>query len=499
MKQETTPAESSWWNKISRIYLNFNTTKGRRHKKPSPLFTQTVMKKFLLLLFLLGHLPANADKWQGQSGSRRFYVETDYTVAGTFLTIPELWINRAACNLLRSENDSLFMTFTPEELSMQAAVLPDSCLSAHFIVYGENRDLTLFPVDSLQPHQWAENPVPPYPYTEEEISISVSDSVVLAGTLTLPPGRRRVPAVIILSGTGQQNRDAEFSGHRPFARIADYLSRRGIAVLRLDDRGTGKSTGIYADATTDDFARDALRAVETLKKHKAIRSSKIGLMGHSEGGAAATMAAAASTDVAFLITLAGVCTDGLTSLRLQNDAIIDTYPGYSDVWRRVNKEFLHRLFAWVYEIPLSQPLEPALREKYETWISAQNDSTLQMLGLKGREDMYLLRYLRTADTRWHRELMHYDPTDFLPKIKVPVLALNGDMDIMVPSKAHLAVADSLLRKSGNRHYHIVELPGLNHLFQHCKTCLQNEIPELPEVFAEEALEAIYDFFVKEVF
>lgn len=210
------------------------------------------------------------------------------------------------------------------------------------------------------------------------------------------------------------------------------------------------------------------------------------------------MAAADSPDVAFVISLAGLMTDGLTSLRLQNDAIIDAYPGYSDAWRQVNKDFLHQLFDWVYEIPVEQPLAEPLRERFMQWTSSQNDTVLQMTGLKGREEMYLARYLRTADTPWYRQLMHYNPADYLPRVKVPVLALNGDCDIMVPAGPNLQSLDSLLHLGGNRHYRTVALPGLNHMFQHCVTCRQEEIPDLPDVFAEEALEEIFRFLQRYV-
>lgn len=447
---------------------------------------------FFLLLFFSCQL--FADRWQGQAGSRRFYLETDFTLAGTAMTIPEAWIERAACDSLHFMGDTLVLGFNKGQILFRGIATPardkiDACVT----LYGKDYDMTLSRVDSLMPHYWPQNPVAPYPYIEEEIVVPVNDTILLSGTLTRPRTRKRVPAVVILSGTGKQDRDASFTGHRPFARIADYLTRRGVAVLRLDDRGVGCSTGRYEEATTADFAADALRAVEVLKQHRSIRASKIGLMGHSEGGAAAMMAAATSPDVAFVVTLAGLMTNGMTSLRLQNDAIIDAYPGYSDEWRQTNKDFLRQLFAWVYEIPLDQPLAEPLRMRFNDWAAVQSDSVLQMTGLKGREEMYLARYLRMADTPWYRQLMHYNPADYLPRVQVPVLALNGDCDIMVPAEPNLHSLDSLLHSGGNRHYKTVVLPGLNHMFQHCVTCRQEEIPELPDVFAEEALEEVYRF------
>ena len=453
----------------------------------------------LLILSLFLACPLSADRWQGQHGSRRFYLETDYSLSGTFFTAPEVWIQRAACDSLCFSGDTLYVGFNRGQVRFRGVPSPSrEKLEAVIALYGKEYAVTLAPVDSLMPHSWPQNPVPPYPYIEEEIVVPVNDTILLSGTLTRPRSSKRVPAVILLSGTGKQDRDASFTGHRPFARIADYLTRRGIAVLRLDDRGVGRSTGRYEEATTADFASDALLALERLKQHRCIRASKIGLMGHSEGGAAAMMAAADSPDVAFVISLAGLMTDGLTSLRLQNDAIIDAYPGYSDAWRQVNKDFLHQLFAWVYEIPVEQPLAEPLRERFMQWTSSQNDTVLQMTGLKGREEMYLARYLRTADTPWYRQLMHYNPADYLPRVKVPVLALNGDCDIMVPAGPNLQSLDSLLHLGGNRHYRTVALPGLNHMFQHCVTCRQEEIPDLPDVFAEEALEEIFRFLQRYV-
>lgn len=461
----------------------------------SPPFLFTMKKIILFVLCSISAVQLFADGWQGQQGSRRFFLKTDYTVEGTTMTIPEYWIEQAPCDSLSLSGDSLFLRFNNGQLVMKVCLIssPSPRIKASVTLYQKEYRMDFVKADTLQSHYWPQNPVPPYPYVEEEIAVPVNDSIVLSGTLTRPRTRRRVPAVIILSGTGKQDRDASFTGHRPFARIADYLTRRGMAVLRLDDRGVGKSTGRYEEATTADFASDALRAVAVLKQNRHIRSSKIGLMGHSEGGAAAMMAAAASDDVAFVVSLAGLMTDGLTSLVLQNDAIIDSYPGYSDEWRQTNKDFLLLLFRWVYEIPLSQSLAEPLRERFMEWTSMQNDTVLQMTGLKDREEMYLARYLRTADTQWYRRLMHYDPAEYIPRVHVPVLLLNGDCDILVPAEPNLSTADSLLHVGGNTRFEKVILPGLNHMFQHCETCRQEEIPDLSDVFAEEALEEIYRF------
>mgnify|MGYP001046939777 FL=1 len=181
-----------------------------------------------------------------------------------------------------------------------------------------------------------------------EITIAVNDTICLSGTLTIPAdGQKSHPAVVIISGTGQQDRDGTFGPHRPFCRIAAYLAVQGVAVLRTDDRGTGRSTGVYAEATTRDFADDALLMVAALKRQPGIDPQRIGLLGHSEGGAAVMMAAKNSPDVAFVITLAGLSTDGLTALKLQNNGLIRTARYQNDIWKEANIAFLEQLFGWV--------------------------------------------------------------------------------------------------------------------------------------------------------
>lgn len=322
-----------------------------------------------------------------------------------------------------------------------------------------------------------------------EIVIPVNDTVCLSGTLTVPAdGQALHPAVVIISGTGQQDRDGKFGNHRPFRRIAAYLATQGIAVLRTDDRGTGKSTGVYAGATTRDFANDALLMVAALKKQPGIDLQRIGLAGHSEGGAAVMMAAKDSPDVAFVITLAGLATDGLTALKLQNNGLIRAARNQNDTWKEANIAFLELLFGWVASVPANQRLEEPVKAKYSEWLKEQPDTLLKILNLKYREDIYIGRYLRTADTRWYREMMNYEPEDYISFVQVPVLAFYGEKDVMVPAGENSVNLERLLKQGGNSCYRILTMPGLNHMMQHCAYGTPDECAALEEDIAPEVLQ-----------
>lgn len=344
------------------------------------------------------------------------------------------------------------------------------------------------------PHRAADTVIFPTGCEARPLSIRVNDSVQLAGTLTLPAdGKELHPVVIIISGTGQQDRDGTFGEHRPFRHIAAYLTAQGVAVLRTDDRGVGQSTGVYADATTADFAADALCMVAALKELPGIDPQRIGLLGHSEGGAAVMMAARNSPDVAFVMTLAGVATDGLTALKLQNSALINAARNRDEVWKQTNIEFLDTLFNWVAAIPQDRRLEEPLKAKYYEWLKVQPDTVVQLLGLKHREDIYISRYLWSADNRWYREMLAYNPADYVTFVKVPVLAIYGEKDVMVPARENAASLERLLKQSGNTRYCILTLPGLNHMMQHCVYGTPEECRQLKETISPEVLEIIADW------
>jgi len=314
------------------------------------------------------------------------------------------------------------------------------------------------------------------------------DSIRFGGTLTLPAGRHTFPAVVLLSGTGRQDRDGTMAGHKMFKALADSLAALGFAVLRTDDRGVGETNGVYETATTKDFANDALAAVAWLRTQPGV--SATGLIGHSEGGAAAIIAAAGSKDISFVITLAGLATRGLDALKLQNRAIINAAP-ISDYDKNRHNTITTLMFDTAYRYAYTPLLEAKLRATYAAW--KQADDSAYAKDKPGEFDhmrFFADSYIRQATGPWYQYHLRFDPAPFLQQIKVPFLALNGDKDIMVPYKENLAMIENTLQQSGNNQVVVKVIPGLNHLFLHCNTCTNEELTQLKGDFAPEAWQEI---------
>jgi uncharacterized protein len=330
-----------------------------------------------------------------------------------------------------------------------------------------------------------QNPVKPYPYKEEEITFpNEKAKITLAGTLTLPRGPGPFPAAILISGSGPHDRDESIVGHRPFLVLADYLTRKGIAVLRFDKRGIGKSTGDYANATTEDFAADAEAALSYLKTRKEIDPKRTGLIGHSEGGLIAPLIASRSTGVAWIVLLAGQGLNGEDTLLLQSELILQS-SGVDDDRIERTRAFNKQTYALV-----RQEKDPAALQTKLTDL-VQSSSLGAMV-----PPAVLQSQLRVATSPWFRFFLDYDPIPALQKTLCPVLALTGEKDLQVPSRENLPKIQKALDDAGNKDVQITELPGLNHLFQHAPTGSINEYGSLEETMAPEALNAVSDWVLK---
>ncbi len=434
--------------------------------------------------------------WQGQVGTRRVVL----TLRGdsSTLALPESGQPPARLATLRTPGDSLVAIAKYGKPALRARFTDKGrTLSGTLSEYSKVLPVVLRPVAAVQPLRLAQAPKLPLPYRAEDVQFSsAGDSIRFAGTLTHPPGQGRVPAVLILSGTGPQTRNGAPGpiGHQPFEVLADYLTRRGFAVLRTDDRGVGRTTGRYDQATTADFARDALAAVRYLRQRPDIDPTRVGLLGHSEGGAAAVMAAAASSDVAFVISLAGLLTPGLQALLFQNAELVRTAALPARDQQRFD-ELNGRMFRTAYQYATSPELEAQLRATYQTW-KTQDDARL--LADKVTNDHFrfpLESYLRQATGPWYRYHIRFDPAPYLTRVKVPVLALNGDRDLLVDYHG-LAAAAAALRQAGNRDVTTQVLPGLNHLLQPCRTCLPNEYSDLDTTVDPAVLRTVGDWLAR---
>jgi len=306
----------------------------------------------------------------------------------------------------------------------------------------------------------------------------------------MPETGSNFTAVILISGSGAQDRNEELMGHKPFLVIADYLTRRGIAVLRYDDRGYAQSTGNFATATTADFATDAESAIAYLKTRKEINPHKIGLMGHSEGGVIAPMVAARSNDVGFIVMLAGSGLRGDVLLLLQEEAAYKL-SGLSD--EKVAK--LIKINAKIFDRIVGTNELLSLQEISDFMTTLKDE--IEDVALEGMTaDRYIQQFTVSLAYPWMQFFLRYDPASALEKVKCPVLAVIGSKDFQVPAKENLDAISAALKKTGNTKATVKEYPGLNHLFQECTTGSSAEYAIIEQTFSPEVLKDLGDWISK---
>lgn len=346
--------------------------------------------------------------------------------------------------------------------------------------------ITFHPADTLYRLRRPQTPQPPYRFDEETITAdyvdSHGDSIHLEGTLTSPKGGGRFPTVVLVSGSGQQNRDSEILFHKPFLVLADYLASRGIATLRYDDRGVGASTGPLDSADTRTFSEDAEAMLRAVRGNRHVDATRLGIGGHSEGGAIAPMVAARNKEAKFVVMLAGMGCTGLDILLQQNDAIYRA-KGVSERLCQVRVNCMRDLFALPQGSSLKDYQAVILRHT-ESLTPTEVDSIDLKKGVA-----YAMK--QQVESAWMQAFLCLDPADYLPQVKAPILALQGTKDCQVLAAPNIA---GITRLAGNHTQHVI-LSNLNHLFQHCTTGALDEYVRIEETFAPEAMEKIANFIL----
>jgi pimeloyl-ACP methyl ester carboxylesterase len=348
-----------------------------------------------------------------------------------------------------------------------------------------------------------QEPRPPYPYRSEEVRYPSRESgVTLAGTLTLPRGKGPFPAVLLITGSGAQDRDEALMGHRPFLVLADALTRRGIAVLRVDDRGVGGSTAspeAVANATSLHYSRDVEGGLAYLRGRKEVHARRIGLIGHSEGGIIAPMVAARDPGVAFIVLLAGTGVPGEQILFRQAE-LINRAAGSPEAAVAANRRAQQELFT----IVRSTPERALLRERLEAALQRLASPQVQAPGAEASPPAQraalapeLVAQLRMLESPWFRYFLDYDPRPVLRKVRCPVLALNGGLDLQVPAEENLREIRTALRSGGNRRVTTRRFSGLNHLFQPARTGLPGEYGEIETTMDPAVLREIGDWILQQ--
>lgn len=439
--------------------------------------------------------------WEGKlkisAVSLRLVLKTfknDDGSLGAFMDSPDQGAKNIPVSSVTMTDDSLKFAIQAIGASYSGKIYKDSALvKGTFKQGGMALPLDLKKIDTIIEVNRPQEPKKPYPYNDEEVTFeNKSANITLTGSFTYPHGEGKFPAVVLVSGSGPQDRDESLMNHKPFLVISDYLTRNGIAVLRYDDRGIGKSKGNFVTATSEDFATDAQAAVEYLKTRKEVDPKKIGVAGHSEGGLIAPMCAVNSSDVSFIVLLAGPGLPGKDILLLQN-RLIGEVSGVKD--EELDKAT--KLYEKIYDVILSESddavAEKKIKSLYDEFVNALSPDKK-----KEAEDGKPIfeQSIKQITTPWRKFFMKFDPRPVLENVTVPVLALNGKKDLQVPPKENLAEIEKALKAGGNKNFKTVLMPNLNHLFQNCKTGSPTEYGTIEETFSPEALMIIKDWILE---
>lgn len=339
-----------------------------------------------------------------------------------------------------------------------------------------------------------QTPRSPFPYKSQEVSFQSAANTKLVGTLTIPNGIQSPPLAILISGSGPQDRDSSVFEHRPFWVIADHLTRNGIAVLRFDERGVGQSEGDFSTATTRDFANDVSAAVQFARTLKTVDTEQIGLVGHSEGGLVAPWVAADDPAIAWIVLLAAPGVNGEEILYRQGQQIIEVEGGTrseQERQRQIQERVIEVAKRWESDAETAERVKE-LHEKLlqEMMMSSEEEGLNWNDDDRQRLSLAIESSLKQMNSPWFRMFLTHEPLPVLGRVRCPVLALNGSLDVQVDPKINLPKIAQALRDAGNEQGRVLELPGLNHLFQSAKTGSISEYAAIEETIAPVVLEEI---------
>lgn len=455
--------------------------------------------KLYLVAFAIGMLIANlvfgqeiTGQWNGvlkvQGTQLRIVFNVNKTDAGFSSTMdsPDQGAKGIPVTSTSFESSILKLAVTNLGIGYEGTLGNDNVITGNFKQAGMSFPLNLSRgIIEAEKLVRPQEPKKPYPYYEEDVTFeNIKAGIKLAGTLTLPTQNGNFPAVILISGSGAQNRNEELMGHKPFLVLSDFLTRNGIAVLRFDDRGTASSTGNFKTATSDDFATDVEAGLSYLLTRKEINKKKIGLIGHSEGGIIAPMVASNSKDISFIVLLAGTGIPGDQLLLLQENLIFKA-SGMSDNKLQIIKRLNSLVFEQVKKSNSVDQLTADLTNLLKQEVKNYPDRPGNM-----SDDDFVKAQINEVVNPWMLNFIKYDPATALTKVKCPVLAVNGEKDLQVPPKENLEAIKNALSKGGNKKVTTIEFPGLNHLFQECKTGLPTEYSSIEQTFSPIALTEI---------
>ena len=486
-----TAHHNSFWRWLSRLHLHLTIL---NHMK------KIIITLILLISVIAGYAQSIVGAWYGTlsiSGTPLhvvFHINNSGDSYSATMDSPDQGAAGLATDRTEFVNNQLTIEASKFALKFTGTLHPDSGkITGTFIQGGSSFPLTLTPGKSgdatISPAKRPQDPTS-FTYRQEEVTFKNNKAGnTLAGTLTLPANGKANKIVILISGSGPQNRNEEVAqfNHRPFLVWSDQLAKNGIAVLRYDDRGVGQSTGNFGTATSADFADDVEAAIAYLQSRSDLNKSSIGLMGHSEGGMIAPMVAARNKAVRFVVLLAapGVPIPELMAQQTKDqmrlagaDAadIAGSAAANAKIFAAMNQ--YKNLAFDAYKKQMDAIVDAQVRSMPK---EALGGKTVEEVARKNSQQLY---------SPWFRYFIAYDPAIAISKLNCPVLALNGTADMQVQSSANLAGVKAALIKAGNKRVEVLPLNGLNHLFQKANTGSVAEYAKINETVNPMALNKV---------
>jgi pimeloyl-ACP methyl ester carboxylesterase len=469
-----------------------------------------MIKKIFVLFFLAAASSAKAQNsfvgiWEGKMNvgvELRMIFHFSQDAAKNFIATmdcPGQGIKDVKASTLQLTGDSVYLEISQFQVKYWGKLTSDSLISGTF-QQGMSLPLNFKKIKIVTEITRPQTPVAPFPYAAEELVYYDADkSITYGATITIPTGKGPFPAVLLLTGSGQQNRDEEILGHKPFAVIADHLTRNGFIVLRVDDRGMGKTTGDVLSATTRDFANDAIVGINYLKGRKEVNKSKIGLIGHSEGAMIAQIIAAERADIDFVVMLAGPGEQTLKVMNDQNEAVLtkmglpkDHIASYLDLYNQILTTILSSD---------GRTAVNNVKAVVDKWIgNTPVNIVLATTGIRDEStrNNFVNQFVGQLSSPWIKYFLSYDPAEKIKNIAASVLAVNGSQDIQVVPGANLKAIEAALNGGKSKFFEVKELKGLNHLFQECHTCTTNEYDQLDQTISPVLLETITTWMKKAI-
>lgn len=410
-----------------------------------------------------------------------FHIQSGNEGYEASMDIPMQGVKGAPAEIV-FQDSTLMLTFPQFKIAYEGKLNENGDIHGEFNQSGINLPLILRKGEYVQNRP--QEPHAPFSYYTEEVVFEAADGQKLAGTLSLPKQHGTYPVVIIISGSGPQNRDGEVFGHKPYLVLADHLTKNGIAVLRYDERGVGASGGSFETANLDMFAADANAALTYLQSRKDFSIQGLGLIGHSIGGLIAPKIASVNAEIDFLVLLAGPGIPG-DQLMLSQKADFERKLGLTEFQIAQGQELMKGAYDIIRETSLSgQALKDTLHtfyfKKYGSMFPENQRNAI----------VEPVTSLEVVD------LIRSDPDVYLSNVACPLLALNGDKDFQVLAAENLPAIEKAVRQNGNDQVTVMELQDINHLFQECETGLLDEYSKIEQTISPKVLDLITDWILK---